>query len=182
MCVISQHQFAIKSADGRCSAEGSVCAFACVLTRTSMWKELALLRPSEFHVDRLPCNGTQLAVCTAAAVYMRFLDRVIHMRQFCDDPVARAMLARLAPHMVCTSDLSLLLRVLVRSRPELTGSEVCETDRELNARPERRSAIARPRCSCREKWTCLILCEKPRIPRDISAGESLRCVRMIIKT
>eukprot|EP00964_Phaeocystis_antarctica_P077670 scaffold48242_cov51-Phaeocystis_antarctica.AAC.3 len=68
-----------------------------------------------------------------------------------------------------------ILSVLVRSRPELAGSEVCETDRELNARPERRSAIARPRCSCREKWTCLILCEKPRIPRDISAGESLRC-------
>ena len=129
MCVISQHQFAIMSADGRCSAEGSVCAFACLLPRSSMWKELALLRPSqqsEFHVDRLPCNGTQLAVCMAAAVYMRFLDRVIHMRQFCDDPVARAMLARLAPHMVCTGDLSLLLSVLVRSRPELNGSEVCD--------------------------------------------------------
>ena len=123
MCVISQHQFAPMSADGRCSAEGSVCAFACLLSRSSMWKAW---QQNEFHVDRLPCNGTQLAVCTAAAVYMRFIDRIIHMRQFCDDPIARAMLARLAPHMVCTSDLSLLLSVLVQSRPELNGSEVCD--------------------------------------------------------
>ena len=141
MCVISQHQFAPLSADGRCSAEGSVCAFACLLSRSSMWKAW---QQAEFHVDRLPCNSTRdvPAVCTAAAVYMRFLDRVIHMRQFCDDPVARAMLARLAPHFVCTSDLSLLLSVLVRSRPELTGSEVCETDRDTRGQNDARPPLA----------------------------------------
>ena len=130
MCVISQHQFAPMSADGRCSAAGSVCAFACHLGRSSLWKAW---QQSEF--QRLPCNGTQLAACTAAAVYVRFLDRVIHMRQFCDDPVARAMLARLAPHMVCTSDLSLLLSVLLRSRPELNGSEVCDAGPSLAVAP-----------------------------------------------
>ena len=128
MCVISQWQFAPMSADGQCTGEGSVCAVACLLSRSSVWRAW---QQSEFHVDRLPCNGTQLAACTAAAVYMRFLDRVIHMRQFCDDPIARTMLARLAPDMACTSDLSLLLSVLVRPRPEPHGSEFCDTAHRL---------------------------------------------------
>ena len=116
MCLISQQQFApASSADGHCSAEGSVCELACLVSRDDLWKTW---RQVDFDIDRLPCSDSQLALCTAVVVYQRSMDRSIQMRRFCDDPFARALLARLAPRMPCTGDFSVLMRVILQSGQE----------------------------------------------------------------